>query len=206
VKSNSGFDFLAPVYDPLARLIFGKSIVYSQTWFLNQVPPKAKVLILGGGTGWFLEELIKQSPSCTVWYVDASFKMIEKTRERLLGDRVNLIHGTEDDIPTSLTFDVIITNFYLDLFSEEKLEKIIQRLSFQTHSSSRWLVTDFVDGGVWWQQCMLKIMYTFFRGVCDIEANRLPNWTNCLNNHRWMEDSCKNSYGDFIRSAALCRK
>ena len=191
------------MYDPLAQLIFGKSIVDSQTWFLDQVPPMAKVLILGGGTGWILGELVKQNPSCTVWYVEASTKMIEKTRGRLLHNQVNLIHGTEDDIPQNVTFDVIITNFYLDLFTEEKLKNVIQQLTNQTHSSSRWLVTDFVDRGVWWQRFMLKIMYLFFRSVCDIEANRLPNWNTCLNIHRWTEASSKDWYGGFIRSTVF---
>ncbi len=206
MKAKSGFDFLAPIYDFLARLIFGRSIVVSQTWFLDQVPPKAKVLILGGGTGWLLEKLIKQNSSCTVWYVEASAKMIEKTRDRFLSDQANFIHGTEEDIPTRVTFDVIITNFYLDLFSEEKLERVVERISVQTHSSSRWLVTDFVNGGVWWQRWMLKVMYLFFRSVCDIEANRLPNWTKCLSSHQWGEVSSKDWYEAFIRSTAWCRK
>lgn len=206
MKTNSGFDFLAPVYDPLARLIFGKSIVNSQTWFLNQVPPKAKVLMLGGGTGWLLEKLIKQNPSCTVWYVEVSAKMIKKTSDRLLSDRVNLIHGTEEDISAAVTFDVVITNFYLDLFSEAKLERVIHQVSNQTDSSSRWLATDFVNGKVWWQRWMLKIMYIFFRSACDIEAKRLPNWTRCLNNHHWVEASYKDWYKAFIRSTVWYRK
>lgn len=200
MKANSGFDFLAPVYDSLARLVFGKSIVTSQTWFLDQVPPKANVLILGGGTGWLLTELVKQNPSCAVWYVEVSANMLERTRSRLLHDQVYLIHGTEDDIPPNILFDVIITNFYLDLFSEDKLEKLILQISNQTHSSSRWLITDFVNRGIWWQQGMLKIMYFFFRSICNIEAKRLPDWTRCLNKHRWVETHSRNWYGAFIKN------
>jgi ubiquinone/menaquinone biosynthesis C-methylase UbiE len=205
VKANSGFDFLAPVYDALAPLIFGRSIVRSQTWFLDKIPPNAKVLILGGGTGWILKELLEKNSTCPVWYVEASAKMMERTRARLLRGQVTLIHGTENDIPANVAFDVIITNFYLDLFSERKLEKVIKQISNQTQSSSRWLVTDFVNREVWWQRLMLKIMYLFFRSICDIEAERLPNWITCLNTHQWTEASSKDWYGAFIRSTVWDR-
>lgn len=200
-----GFDFLAPIYDSFARLIFGKSITASQTLFLDQVPPNSTVLILGGGTGWLLEELIRQNPSCTVWYIEASSKMIERTRHRKLNNRVHLIQGTEADIPTNAKIDVVITNFYLDLFSENKLKNVIQHITDQSAPSARWLVTDFVNKGMWWHKWMLKIMYIFFRIVCNIEASHLPIWAKQLNDRKWGEMNSKHWYGAFIKSTVWHR-
>jgi len=205
VKTNSGFDFLAPVYDSLARLIFGKSIVVSQTWFLDQVQPNSKVLILGGGTGWLLKELEKQNPTCEVWYAEASSKMIEKTQSRVLSEQVHLIQGTEEDIPSQSKFDFIITNFYLDLFSDEKLKSVIQRINNHTSQSTIWLVTDFVNNGTWWHRWMLKIMYTFFRIVCNIKASHLPDWSKELSDQGWMEINSKSWYRKFIKSVVWQR-
>lgn len=205
MRTNKGFDLLAPVYDALARLIFGRSIRTSQTHFLDKAPANAKVLILGGGTGWLLEELLKQNALCEVWYIEVSSKMIEKTRARALNGRVHFIQGTEEDIPPHITFDVIITNFYLDLFSEDTLRGVIQRLTKQSTSATRWIITDFVDTDAWWQRWMLKIMYLFFRSICKIEAMRLPDWSEQLN-PQWKEINSRYWYGSFIKSCVVSRK
>ena len=203
---RSNFDFIAPVYDQLAGLVFGKSIIDSQLYFLNEVPDHASVLILGGGTGWFLEELAKINEECSVTYIEASAKMIALTNRRKLNKRTIVIQGTEDDIPRHLDFDVIITNFYLDLFPERKLDDVIQKLSNHAKPSCIWIVTDFVDCGKWWQRTMLKIMYFFFKSVSGIEASTLPLWGKKMLQHQWVERSSERWYRGFIKSVILKRR
>jgi len=200
VKTNSGFDFLAPLYDSLARLVFGKSIVDSQTYYLEKIPQGSRVLILGGGTGWLLEELQKRSPSCTVWYIEVSKKMIQRASQRDLKSEVHFIHGTEESIPTHQKFDVVITNFYLDLFSEKTLTGVVQRISSHMTTSSCWIVTDFIQGGKWWHKLMLNMMYLFFKFVCDIEANQLPEWIVQLRSQGWTQGTERVWYSHFIKS------
>src|SRR6187402_1340927 len=77
----NGFDRLAPVYDKLAGLVFGKAIVDAQLVFLDRVRAGDRILILGGGTGWLLEKLLRKQPVCEVWYVESSSRMIELTRQ-----------------------------------------------------------------------------------------------------------------------------
>jgi ubiquinone/menaquinone biosynthesis C-methylase UbiE len=195
----SGFDYVAPLYDSLARLVFGKSIVDAQTYFLNQIPPHARVLILGGGTGWLLERLLRAEPTCFVWYVEKSSKMIERSRKRKTDNRVYFIHGTEENIPADLKFDVIITNFYLDLFLDSTLQHIMQHIHLYTLPTTRWLVSEFVNSGKWWHRWLLKVMYFFFRMVCNIEANQLPPWHQQMQ-RGWVEINAGLWYGNFIRS------
>ena len=98
----NGFDRLAPIYDPLARMIYGKSIVQAQTSFLSIIPPFSKVLILGGGTGWLLTELLRGHPTCEVWYIESSANMLSMTiKKNGHPGRVHFILGTEKDIPVS---------------------------------------------------------------------------------------------------------
>lgn len=204
MKTNSGFDFLVPVYDPLARFVFGKSMVDSQAWFLDRVPLGSKVLILGGGTGWLLDELQKCNSSCTVWYVEISSGMMKRARLRRAKNLIHFIKGTEESIPIDLKFDVVITNFYLDLFSNETLIQVVSKINTHATSSSVWLVTDFAHGA-WWHSWLLKIMYLFFRSVCGIEARQLPSWPKKLHDQGWEEISAKFWYGKFIKSVVLNR-
>lgn len=200
MKTNPGFDLLAPVYDLLARAVFRKSIIESQTFFLDKIAAGSKVLILGGGTGWILEELEKRNISCTVWYVEISVQMLRKSRKRKIKNPVHFIHGTMDDIPSRLVFDVVIANFYFDMFADQTLPGIIRGISNHTQSSGAWHITDFVRTGVWWHTGMLKIMYAFFRVVCKIEARHLPDWQRHLENHKLVEVHTGKWYKGFIKS------
>lgn len=200
MNTNRGFDLLSPVYDVLARVVFGRSIVESQTKFLSCIPDNSKILILGGGTGWLLEAIEEKNRSGEIWYVECSAGMINKARNRKLTNTIHFIQGTEEDIPPR-KFDVVITNFYLDLFTEKKLKEVIVRINQHTNPTSQWLITDFADTGTAWQQWMLTIMYAFFRIVCSIEGKRLPDWPACLRHGGWMQSNVAYRYGKFIVSS-----
>lgn len=204
MKAN--FNFIAPVYDQLARLVFGRSIVDSQLFFLDEIPARAKVLILGGGTGWLLEELLLRKPDCSICYIEASSKMLTLTHQRKLNEKTKLIHGTETDIPLGSTFDVVITNFYLDLFPESKLNTVIKKITAHTNSTSAWIVTDFNDQEKWWQRAMLKIMYIFFKSTSSVETMDLADWKKKMLQHQWQEQYCNLWYRGFIKSAKMKRQ
>src|SRR5258708_1136346 len=95
----------------------------AQQYFLGNIREHAKVLILGGGSGWLLANLLRLRQNCEVWYIDASEKMIALSRQKNKPEyRVHFIHGTELDIPLTIQFDVVITNFYFDLFTNHQLK------------------------------------------------------------------------------------
>ncbi len=205
MKSNSfnGFDLLASVYDPLAWLVYGRSIRDAQTCFLNRIPSQAKVLILGGGTGWLLTELHRVKTDCEVWYIESSAKMLAMARQHNSRSNIHFIHGTIKEMPHA-GFDVVITYFFLDLFSAPTLRKMIPFIFSASKPSVLWLVTDFVDRGKWWQQALLKVMYLFFRLICRIEAERLPAWDKTILQSGLKRIGTNHFYGGFIESAAYC--
>lgn len=174
-----GFNFLAPFYDFLARLVIGKSIVVSQLYFLRRFKECQHVLIVGGGSGWLLDSLYKECPDVRIDYIDVSSGMINKAKIKSRNSqRVNFITGTEDDIPDRL-YDGVITNFYLDMFDEKGLNIVIGKVNRSLTNSAFWVVTDFVivrrrhELMVWW-------MYRFFRIITRIEARRLPDWQSYM--------------------------
>jgi ubiquinone/menaquinone biosynthesis C-methylase UbiE len=181
-------------------MVFGKSIIESQQFFLGEIQEHARVLILGGGSGWLLSELLRIKPNCEVWYIDASEKMIALSRQKNPEHRVHFIHGTELDIPVAIRFDAVITNFYLDLFTNDQLKKAVERIQSSLNAGALWIVTDFVDGK-WWQRMMLGVMYWFFRILCQIESQRLPEWSELMENAGIKEMESKFFYGDFIKTA-----
>jgi ubiquinone/menaquinone biosynthesis C-methylase UbiE len=200
-----GFDWIAPYYDSLARLVFGDSIKRCQLQYLGQIPPGSNVLMLGGGTGWLLGELLKANPTCRVWYVEASLRMLrqaEKLCANQLAHQVLFIHGTERSLEQygNVRFDSVITNFYFDLFPPRYLGEVLGSITRSMNRGSHLLVSEFVSNR-WWQRIMLFVMYRFFRATCSIEATYLPEWQGELRKFQFVECDTKPFFHGFIKSS-----
>jgi len=170
-----GFDFLAPFYDVLGRLFIGKSIIISQLYFLKRFKECKHLLIVGGGSGWLLDLLCRECPDVRIDYIDVSPGMLNRAKKRLRNNqRINFIQGAENDIPDRL-YDGVITNFYLDMFDEKRLNVVIGKIKGSLTKSAFWVVTDFVIARRG-HELMLWWMYRFFRIIARIEATRLPDW------------------------------
>lgn len=199
----NGFDPIAKIYDKLARIVFGRSIRDSQLHFLSLIPVNAEILILGGGTGWILNEILKIKPASRIWYVEASAEMISLSKKNSVSTNICFIHGTEDNIPPSQNFDVVVTNFYLDLFAYEKLPEVIDKILPRLKREFIWIATDFVNEGKWWQNVLLKIMYFFFGIVSNIDSKHLPDWISILQKSRLHLIDSKCFYSGFIKTSVF---
>ncbi|RYF59685.1 MAG: methyltransferase domain-containing protein [Cytophagaceae bacterium] len=186
-KPNAGgnFNWVAPVYDTLAFLVFGHKLQQAQVVFLDQIPVGASVLLVGGGTGWLLEQLLMHGTTKRIVYLETSSSMVARAsrrmiRKSLLGT-VDFRVGDQTALLPGESFDVIITPFVLDLFAETTLKsQIIPPLLNVLKPAGLWLVTDFVQPPTWWQKVLLWVMIRFFRLTASIEANRLVNWQQGL--------------------------
>lgn len=196
-----GFDSVARYYDLLTGIVFGKSIRRSQTCFLNTLSPTSNVLVLGGGTGWWLKEFLQEKPGCRILYVDSSSEMLARAM-KAVGDnnRITFRLGTEHSIKEVREFDAVITFFFLDLFSHKKLCDVIVRIKVALKPNAHWLVSDFINT-TWWHACMLFVMYFFFRISTGLQNKSLPDWTELLLQHNLHELDHKMFYGSFIKSA-----
>lgn len=203
----NGFDSIARVYDTLAFLVFGKHIRQSQVAFLEEIPARAKIVVLGGGSGWFLKRLLAAKPDCQVWYIEASGKMITLSAQRINRDtRVHFIHGTESDIPRDLLFDVVVTHFYLDLFPASQLKNVVSTIKMGCAPSVKWFVSDFINTDVWWHKLLLRTMYLFFGQFSHIKARKLEEWEMVLKEKGFELVDSKSFYNGFIKSAVFAEK
>ena len=79
---SSSFSLVAPFYDQLAYLVFGRAIKISTTKnYKIYTAPESQVLIIGGGTGWILKELLQQTSCKSIVYLEASDKMLHKAQQ-----------------------------------------------------------------------------------------------------------------------------
>jgi ubiquinone/menaquinone biosynthesis C-methylase UbiE len=208
-KKISGFDTIAPVYDALATIVFGRAIRNAELYYLSEVRHGGKVLIVGGGTGRLLVDLLRVNPYCEIWYVDASEAMVRIARSninKLSKARVHFIHGVQDELPSHVQFDTVIANFYFDLFSAASLDRSLKHIHTSMLPDGKVLVSDFTNNNLWWQSALLSLMYLFFKWSCRIEATTLPDWQRQLLEHNFTLKTSRGFYGNFIRSAVYENK
>ncbi len=184
---KQGYDVIAPIYDALAKFFIGKALRRAQTYFLRYIPLGAKVLIVGGGTGWILEEISAvHSQGLEIDYVDVSSKMIALAKRRNRGkNKVAFIHQSILDYSTHNLYDIIITPFLLDNFKDETAQKVFLLLHQKLQADGLWIYTDFQVNhpSSYWQKAVLFLMYSFFRIAANIEAVRLPDVMSQFNLH-----------------------
>ncbi len=198
---ESNFDKVAGTYDGLARLIFGNSIKKSQVHFLNRIPDSAKVLIVGGGTGWILEELGSIKENLSIDYVDSSNKMMELSKSRNAGgNHVNFIKGSYHQIQSG-SYDTIITNFFLDVFDEVELASAIEHFTKLLSDKGIWICTDFQKTGRLYHKVLLWSMHRFFNMLANLQAKKLADFRKLLLNQGLQENERKEYFNGLIYSA-----
>jgi len=189
-------------YDRLSRIVYGKALVNAQVYLLKYVPANSKVLIVGGGTGWILEELSKiHSSGLNITYVEIAEHMMTLSRKRnVTGNQVAFINDAVENITLPADFDVVITPFLFDNFTEQTLGKVFSHIQSLLKKDGLWLNTDFQLTGKWWQQVLLKTMFLFFKILCGIEASKLPAIEKRFLEAGYQVVDKRTFFGDFIVS------
>jgi len=202
------YNNVAWIYDRLARLIYGRALIEAQLHLLKAIPPQSRILIAGGGTGWILEEITHIHPSgLNITYVDISDKMIALAAKRNIGkNKVTFINAPIQDLVATDSFDIIITPFLFDNFTDQNLPAIFSKLHVLLTPKGLWLYCDFQNTNVLWQKSLLKIMYLFFRLICGVEASHLPDASASFNNHGYQPLSEKTFLKDFIIAQVLQKR
>jgi ubiquinone/menaquinone biosynthesis C-methylase UbiE len=196
------YDLVAGVYDKLANLFPGDVLQKAQSFYLGKIPQRANILVVGGGTGRILEDITNIYPQgLSIDYVDISIRMIAKAKKRYTGNnKLTFIHQSITDFSKDVQYDVIITAFLLDNFSEATMQKVFVFLHQKLKHGGLWLYTDFQikSKHPWWQKAVLFIMYSFFRIVCNIEAKQLPDVASSFNTYNYQFIESQTFFHQFI--------
>lgn len=209
------FHPVAPYYDKLAKLVFGKAIQKAQIVYLHQIPQNSHLLIVGGGSGWIIEELVRRGQCSQITFLETAPAMIEMAKKRYekLGTetdvKVNFVLGSVNALPADTTFDAVITFFLLDLYPTREAFQLADEINNRLQSGGIWLFADFDPKSKipvpLWQQILLGLMYFFFGLTTNLRNRTLPDYEGIFNHlHLDLYQHCY-SYHSFIRSA-LYRK
>ena len=204
----NNYDKIANIYDKLSRLIYGKAQVNAQIDQLKFIPKGGSVLIVGGGTGWILEEISKIHPSgIKITYVEISAKMIALSKVRAIsGNSVKFVNIGIEHFDSEELFDVISTPFLFDNFNASRIEEVFCLLHNRLKPNGLWLLVDFTlreKGGKWWKWMLLKSMYLFFRLLKIIEARRLIDMEHYFLTEKYTVLEQRLYYSQFIKSTVF---
>ncbi|MCC9138578.1 class I SAM-dependent methyltransferase [Pontibacter silvestris] len=211
---DSGFDRVAPFYDRLARLVFGKALQKAQLALLPHLSPKARVLLIGGGSGWLLEQLLSAHKHLNIYYLEASPAMLKLAEQRYRQYKqqhtckVTFRVGTEQVLQVQDQFDIIITPFLLDLFPEQRLSQLMKKLNASLVSGGKWFFTDFSpvrQPPPLWQRLLEKSMYHFFRVLSDVKAQEFPDYTRHFQTLKLQQEHQYVFYGSMIQSKVYAK-
>jgi ubiquinone/menaquinone biosynthesis C-methylase UbiE len=206
----TNYDKIAKNYDLISRLVFGKALVEAQVCLLKYVSEGSRILIVGGGTGWILEEFAKvHSQGLKIDYIESSAKMITLSKQRNYGaNEINFINFAVEHYTTEEKYDVIMTPFFFDNFRLDKCREIFTKLDSFLKNDGVWLYVDFVydeNNGQLWQKILLKLMYFFFRVTTRIETQELISMNQFFDPlyYKMAEIS---HYHNFIKSIAFKKR
>lgn len=182
-RRRMGFDPLASHYRWMEWVLAGDKLQACRTAYLEQVPQRQRVLILGEGNGRFLVPCRRHLHSAHITCLDASRRMLQQAQKRLRARGLSLrnidfIHlDALQWSPGSHTFDLIVTHFFLDCFRSDQLERLIPALARAATLDAEWLLADFQLPPTGWRRFRARIihgmMYAFFRAVTALPAKHL---------------------------------
>lgn len=196
------YDKIAKHYDFLSRLVFFKSQVNAQINQLKYIPKNSHILIVGGGTGWILEEIAKiHASGLHIVYVEASTKMTALSKQKNSGSNtVDFFTMNIENFATHNTFDIILTPFLFDNFTVDDAKSVFKKLHDILKNNGLWFFTDFNIQGKssWWKLLFIKFMYQFFTFFKIINTQSLVNIAPYFKEHNYTAIDSKLYYGSFI--------
>ena len=204
---KNGFNTLAWIYDFLSGIALLGRIQKSQLDMLAHIVPANRALIVGGGTGVFLPKLLEIHPEMKIDWVDSSDKMIANTKRRLTETQCKNIafHSCDiADFHTDESYDLIISNFFLDCFMHEKLATILKSLDDKLGTNGIWIVCDFKESGLI-SKLYLKMMYFFFRAICGIQASRISDYFKSIEILGYKEEMKLSYMNGFIKAVKFVK-
>jgi ubiquinone/menaquinone biosynthesis C-methylase UbiE len=180
------FDSISRAYRTLETIAFGGDLQRARVACLREIGTPRRALLVGEGNGRFLCELLRLNPNLEVDCVDASRRMLELARQRIerrSPDDRRRVRLLQRDVtswsPPEASYDLIVTHFFLDCFSEDRMADIVNRLARAATPRATWLLADFCmpAGGFARSRAHLWLaaMYRFFQFTAGIEARGLED-------------------------------
>lgn len=172
--------WFAPFYRWIEYIAFGRALEERRFALLPRVKDARRVLVLGEGDGRTTERLLQIAPGAQIDVIELSPEMIELAKDRTTGsDRVTFRceDARDVELPASY-YDAVITNFFLDCFSESDARRLIGKFAKALTPRGQWLIAEFAVPSEGWRRVhawlWIRIMYFFFRVTTGLKPSALP--------------------------------
>lgn len=184
-------DRLAAYYEILEHSLFGRLLEHRRFAFLGEMRTSQKAIVCGGGDGRFLARLLQVNARVEVDFVDLSSAMVELAERRVTGmgrafrKRVRFHVGDVRSFAAPAdSYDLIVTHYFLDCFSNQELEDVVGRLASWGMPQARWVVSEFSEAsgpiGRLWTRGVIRGLYAAFRFTTGLRVTRLPQYKAAL--------------------------
>ncbi len=177
----NNFDFIAPIYDRLVQIFFGKNLDMATEHFFEEVGCEDNVLVIGGGTGRFLTQM---PPCAGITYVEKSPAMIRKAKTRQVDSTIEFLESDFLTFESSKVFDLVICPFFLDCFNASNLNRAIEVIGDHLPEKGKLIVIDFQPVTRIW---LINLMHLFFRVFAALESKRMKNIHHFVIQNRFSE-------------------
>lgn len=181
--TRMNFDFIAPIYDRLARWVFGSILARSRRLLLADMESLDRTLIIGGGSGDMLFGLAERQICKEVVYLEPSHRFIESAKDHwekeypAFEPQASWIQSSWQEYATTAKFDLITTDYLLDLFPAEEVDDLVERLALWLKPGAYWLYVDFCQNEqtAWWWRPIRWLMYRFFATVAGVPGRSISD-------------------------------
>ncbi|NME71654.1 class I SAM-dependent methyltransferase [Flammeovirga aprica] len=189
------FDYIAKFYDFIAAIVFGKAIQEIQLKHLERIKRKSRILIIGGGSGKILSEIDQLGLASEIVYIEKSPKMIALAKKNKINSPIKFINASYEDAKEYGHFDVIITNFFVDLLNEKQFQAFIPFIYSLLSENGKWIVTDFRIHERFPLRSLHKLihlsMISFFRITVNLQNTKLFNYHTLIHESRFFQAESK---------------
>jgi len=189
-RQAAKFDTVARAYRWLEYITFGRLLEHVRFAHIPCITDRSRALLLGDGDGRFLARLAIDNQALHAEAVDSSAKMLALLRSRIsevgAGDRVTF---TQADIidekfqPCGSGYDLVVTHFFLDCFTECEVETIVDRVLPTLAQESIWIISEFavpLAGPRLIARALIRALYTIFGLLTGLSVHSLPDYRRVL--------------------------
>jgi SAM-dependent methyltransferase len=204
-------DGISRYYEVLEHLSFGSYLERRRFAFLEEARTSRRAMVCGGGDGRFLARLLHVNSRVEVDFVELSPKMVELAERRVAGmgrafrERVRFHVGDVGEFePRADGYDLIVTHFFLDCFSEPELAGVVAYLA-SWGADARWMVSDFREAqgrvGRLWTRAVIRGLYAAFRLTTGLRVTRLPDYAAALAREGYRLRYEEQAFGGLLHSS-----
>jgi hypothetical protein len=172
---SDAYGFLAPFYQLLSRVIFGRDLIYANQAYLEGNKGK-KLLIIGGGDGVAYRDF-EGSMKCEFWELSPRMTQLAKRSLKTSGLKIQtgawLGRGK---------FDRAYLPFVLDTMTDNEIAVLLSEIKEALLGEGKVVVSDFFEPVRIHQKLILKGMICFFRFFTSHQRKDLPKLNSLFQN------------------------